>query len=276
MASQRHKLLEYGSTAAGEVHAQGVTAISITQQLVTDPSNLNVLVPAGGEGVGKNPPPLQIPEGPTGGPLQGSSMSGAIPESIQAPPPDVTPGPDPVPGAEPTLASLNPNTAEIGAADLVMQAIGTNFTDTSLIYFNAGAEITTFVSATELTTTIKPSLASSAVEVPITVRQGTYETAALPFTFTDTTVQATNSDERSFPIGPIIISRIDDHADGLALTIADGDVQVEDTVLIEATGNTSVNGSYAVLSVEGDVVVVDNNFELLTPIEAKGRLTVTG
>ena len=40
-------------------------------------------------------------------------------------------------------------------------------------------------------------------------------------------------------------------------------------MLIEATGNTSINGNYEVLSVDGMVVVVDNSVMLLAPIDDK-------
>ena len=43
MASQRHKLLEQGSTAAGEIHAEGVVAPGIAMQV--DPSAPNVMMP---------------------------------------------------------------------------------------------------------------------------------------------------------------------------------------------------------------------------------------
>jgi hypothetical protein len=82
--------------------------------------------------------------------------------------------------------------------------------------------------------------------------------------------------ERSLPYGPFNISLIEDDPAGLAVTITFGDVQVGDTVLLEATGNSAVNGSYTVLAVSDMTVVVDNMVELTAPIENKGRLTVTG
>ena len=82
--------------------------------------------------------------------------------------------------------------------------------------------------------------------------------------------------ERSFPIGPITIDLIDDHPDGISAALTDAsEVRIGDTVTIEATGNTSVNGDYTVLMVDGNVVVIDNEIVLSAPIEAKGRLTVT-
>lgn len=93
--------------------------------------------------------------------------------------------PSPEPGEEPSLASIDPTEAEIGSEDIVMTAIGTNFTPTSLIYFNGGAEATTFVSDTELTTGIKPSLVGAAIDVPVWVQQGSVKTEEQTFSFTE-------------------------------------------------------------------------------------------
>ena len=162
----------------------------------------------------------------------------------------------------------------IGSTDFTLRVIGTNFTDTSVIVFNGGDEPTTFVSDTELETGIKPSTASVAGSYPVIVKQGTYFTPPQQFTFTDAAPGTEGA--RSYPVGPINIAIVEDHPDGLQLTLTEAaDVQVEDTVLIEATGNTGVNGSYEVLESDGTVLVVDNDLALAAPIEAKGRLTVT-
>jgi len=102
-------------------------------------------------------------------------------------PPEPEPAPEPEPGMEPTLASLTPDTAVLGDPDLTLHCIGTNFTATSVIRFADHDEPTTFVSDTEVTTGVKPSLGWGAVAVPVTVRQGSYETAPLDFTFTEPT-----------------------------------------------------------------------------------------
>jgi hypothetical protein len=85
----------------------------------------------------------------------------------------------------PTLTSISPDTAVLGDADLVMTATGTDFTPQSTITFNGGAETTTYVSATEITTTIKPSTATTAGAFPVTVKTSTLESDAVDFTFTD-------------------------------------------------------------------------------------------
>ena len=88
------------------------------------------------------------------------------------------------PGGNPTIASLDPNTAQMGAADLTMTVNGTGFTPTSIIVFNGGDEPTTYISATQVSTGIKPSLVGAAVAVPVEVRNDTKTSNAVNFTFT--------------------------------------------------------------------------------------------
>jgi IPT/TIG domain len=92
-----------------------------------------------------------------------------------------------VPGLDaPTVTSLSPNTAVKGAADLTMTVVGTNFFSGTKIMFNGGAENTTFVDSTHVSTTVKPSLVSTAISVPVGVVNGPYPSNTQPFTFTDT------------------------------------------------------------------------------------------
>jgi hypothetical protein len=83
----------------------------------------------------------------------------------------------------PVLSSLTPDTAVSGDPDFDLSCAGTYFTPDCLIMFGAVAEPTTFVSATELTTIVKPSLFAPAV-VPVTVRNGPMNSDAVDFTFT--------------------------------------------------------------------------------------------
>src|SRR5262245_41008999 len=153
--SQRHMIVEQNTTSAGEVHAQGVVAESIVAQV--DPSALNVLIPVPPQEAQLEIPQggFAVPEGPTGGPLQGSSMSGAVPAEL-APPPDPEP---PEPGFKPVLNSINPSSARIGDPDLNMNVNGNYFVDGAVIVFNGGDEATTYKSGGQLSTIIKPSLA---------------------------------------------------------------------------------------------------------------------
>lgn len=86
----------------------------------------------------------------------------------------------------PHLTELDPDTAVVGGDDLVMHVRGTGFTPQSVIVFNGGDERTTYVSATELTTIVKPSTASGPWTVPVTVRNP-YAPVSDPrdFTFTE-------------------------------------------------------------------------------------------
>jgi hypothetical protein len=273
--SQRHMLWEQGSTAAGEIHAEGVVAPGIAMQV--DPEELNALVPGPAlfnTGLERAEPlgdgSVEVPVGAPGGPLSGSTLTGAIPEERLPPPTPEPPepGPDPAPGEEPTVEYLAPAEAVMGSTDFTMRVVGTNFTDSSIIVFNRGEENTGFVSDTELTTIVKPSLAGVAVDLPVLVRQGTVDSNEVMFSFTEA--------EEGREAGPFNITLIEDHMEGLALTLDGGEYKVGDDVSVEATGNTSVNGAYEILEVNGLIIVIDSSFELPAPIEAKGRLTITG
>ena len=89
-------------------------------------------------------------------------------------------------GEAPDLESLDPDEADAGdATDIVMHVHGTGFTEQSVIYFNGLAEPTTFVSETEVTTGVKPSLFTVPAVCPVTVRNGEHESDALEFEFLD-------------------------------------------------------------------------------------------
>jgi len=86
----------------------------------------------------------------------------------------------------PTVGSLTPATAALGAAAFTLHVIGTGFTAGSVIQRNGGDVPTTFVSATELTTPV--SMAGAVVgPVPVSVRTGDYLVSnAVNFTVTAT------------------------------------------------------------------------------------------
>jgi hypothetical protein len=154
---------------------------------------------------------------------------------------------------------------------VTMHVHGTGFTESSVIYFANQPEPIVFVSAEEITTVITLSLPWGAVTVPVWVQNGAEQSNELSFTFTEAAVTPEEN-----PLGPFTILHVEDHADGLQVELADTSaLRTGDTVLVEATGNTSVNGTYTVLEIIGNVVIIDNDFELPTPIEAKGRLTIT-
>lgn len=66
--SQRHKVLEQNTTSRGEIFAEGAMAPAVLKQF-------------------PGPPFPTVPVGPPGGPLKGSSMTGAIPPTLLAPVP---------------------------------------------------------------------------------------------------------------------------------------------------------------------------------------------
>jgi hypothetical protein len=85
----------------------------------------------------------------------------------------------------PTLDALSPNTAVSGdATDITMSCIGTGFTPDSIIVFNGFLEPTTFVSDTEVTTGVKPSLFVVPATCPVEVHTGSQVAGPLDFTFT--------------------------------------------------------------------------------------------
>jgi predicted RecA/RadA family phage recombinase len=84
-------------------------------------------------------------------------------------------------GSGATVTSVAPATAVCGGPDLTLHVSGTGFTESSVILFNGGEEPTTYVSATELTTLVKPSLAVNPVVVPVSVVGAP---TAVNFTFT--------------------------------------------------------------------------------------------
>ena len=142
-------------------------------------------------------PTYTVPMGAAKGPLQGSSLAGPAPAVL----PDprgllgflilagiATGGAGPInppEGDKPVLQSLSPNEAVLGSDDIVMSCHGTGFTESSVINFAGYDEPTTFVSSTEITTGVKPSLGWGVVSVPVYVTTGAFITGSVQFKFTD-------------------------------------------------------------------------------------------
>lgn len=177
--SQRHKIMEQNTSSRGEVYAEGALAPAVLKQLP--------------------PPPVPtVPAGPSGGPLKGSSMSGAIPVGF------ITPTPH---DGEPTLLPAPDQPAP----------------------------------------------------------------------------PATASDERTFPIGPLNLVRIEPSDDPLGawyvVSKEDGTKLVEgDDITVEATGSTLTNGDFVVEQLQES----DTERRFFVPdvvlaaqVDAKGRVTVT-
>jgi hypothetical protein len=257
--SQRHKILVENYPSDCKVTAEHVISPGYLRQ-------------TGG-------PPFTVPMGPAGGPLQGSSLAGPAPSTL----------PNPIlalailiAANRPVLTSLNPDTAVLGSADIVLHCIGSNFTEASIIHFSDQDEPTTFVSDTEVTTGVKPSLGWGAVSLPVYVKTGPVQSDTLQFTFTDAAAGTTGT--RTFPIGPIALAQISyDSNDGeLVFEMASDPnvtfVEVGDTVRVEATGTTAVNKDYVVTALSdppGTFWAVGDD-PGNGPIVGKGRVTVIG
>jgi IPT/TIG domain len=83
----------------------------------------------------------------------------------------------------PTLDSLDPAEIAIGAADTTLHVHGSGFTEDSVIHFAGHDEPTTFVSDSELTTGLKPSLWQAPDTVECTVKNGGAESEPVEFEF---------------------------------------------------------------------------------------------
>ena len=85
----------------------------------------------------------------------------------------------------PTLIGLVPNTCALGEADFTVSVQGTGFDAESVIVWGGADEPTTFVSETEVTTLVKPSVVTAPTTLPVLVRNGLGEESnALDFTWT--------------------------------------------------------------------------------------------
>lgn len=81
------------------------------------------------------------------------------------------------------LTALEPSSAFIGSDDVVMVCTGTGFTFNSVIVFNGGDEVTQFISDTQVSTIVKPSLAGTPGVYPVFVRDDVGQTEQLEFEF---------------------------------------------------------------------------------------------
>jgi hypothetical protein len=87
-------------------------------------------------------------------------------------------------GAAPEVNELAPDTAVSGGPDVTMIVDGTGFTADSVIVFDGHDEPTTFISDTQVSTGVKPSLFVVPAECPVSVRNGAQSSNELTFTFT--------------------------------------------------------------------------------------------
>lgn len=87
---------------------------------------------------------------------------------------------------QPTITALEPDTAVCGdPKDITLVITGTGFHPKSVIVFGEHDEPTKFISATQVSTGVKPSLFVNPDAVPVTVRNaGFAPSTGVPFTFT--------------------------------------------------------------------------------------------
>ncbi len=93
--------------------------------------------------------------------------------------------PPPAPVDPPTLTELVPAMAFVGGEDITITITGTGFTPDTVLVWNGADDTCTFVSDTELTTLVKVSLSTVAVDVPVAVRNGDVTSNELSFSFKD-------------------------------------------------------------------------------------------
>ncbi len=268
--SQRHMIFEQGAPANGEPVAQGQPAPTYIDQYITEdmpPEQRKVpdLRAEGGD--------LIVPVGPPGGPLQGSTMAGALPADIPEPP---------EPGPEPGVIVITSPT-EGATVPPVHDIIGTGALPNAEVQLWYGGQNPAEDEPASTTTADAAGNWGFTGDTPAALGPVTWGVASGGYMATvNITVEAEGGTrrgkaaERGAPTGPLTILRIEDHDDGIQLELSDASgIPLDATVLIEATGNTNINGSYEVWSVDGNAVIVNNDYTLDTPIEGKGRLTVT-
>jgi hypothetical protein len=210
----------------------------------------------------------------------------------------------------PTLASISPTTATSGQP-VTLTATGGNMIPSSKIVVNNSERATTFVDAQTLRCTLTiqtqgalpvvvrtPGYADTAAqtlnvtlvggvgdegegEEPGGPDAGLPEAPEQPPAIPDETPdhglpEIPEEQPPTFPIGPISIVAIASEPEvGLRVTPEDiGPVYEGDTVLIEATGHTDINGEYTATQVGEESFIIDNP-AVDVFIENRGRLTIT-
>jgi hypothetical protein len=82
----------------------------------------------------------------------------------------------------PVITALVPPSAPIGAAALTLTVVGDAFLPGDVVTFNGGDEATVMVSATQLTTQVKPFVSTTPGDYPVAVRRGVEVSNAIDFT----------------------------------------------------------------------------------------------
>jgi len=85
--------------------------------------------------------------------------------------------------AAPVITELVPASAPVGAPALTLTVVGTAFLAGDVILFNGGPEPTTLVSATQLTTVVKPFTSTTPGDYPVAVERAGEVSNGLDFSF---------------------------------------------------------------------------------------------
>lgn len=92
----------------------------------------------------------------------------------------------PEPDVAPVLTAINPSTAVLGGEMITMHCYGSGFKDSSIIMFAGQPEPIVFISDSEITTGVTPTLGWGAnTPLPVSVKNGDQESNSLDFTFTE-------------------------------------------------------------------------------------------
>ena len=181
--SQRHMILEQGAPANGEAITEGQPAPAFISQATEVQARGGPL--SGSTTVDLEN--LEVVVGPPGGPLQGSTVSSAVPSDLD----NTTPPEE----EEFHIVGFNPNDIPAGYPDLSVEVLGQGFTDSAVVNFDGTDMATEFLSEQRLRF-LCPSSTAVVGPVPVTVSQGGYVTAVVEFNFIEEPAKAAPSKRR--------------------------------------------------------------------------------
>lgn len=116
---------------------------------------------------------------------QRTVLAATVPTGFASPVTSAQRGEAYAPGPPPTIASLVPASAPIGAPNFTLRVHGTGFRAGDVILWNGLPEPTTLVSPTEVTTLVNMATATTPIAIPVAVRALTGgESNAATFTLT--------------------------------------------------------------------------------------------
>jgi hypothetical protein len=259
--SQRHQLTEQNSTSAGRAIAMGEIAPITLAQATSGPPPPVLRAPVSARVFDVNS--IFVPMGQPGGPLSGSSLTGAIPASFVY---------------VPLLDHVDPSDAEIGSPDVTLHVYGAQYTPECVILFNNGEEPTTFIDANHLTTIVKPSTVTFPGTVPVAVQNAAGGVSAtVSFTFWEAV-------QPGYPKGPFPIIRIKPISDppGARYVFSSNDgeqILINELVVVEGTGSPVADGNFTVTDTDnagGQYHIFIADVIIPAQIDGQGQMTVIG